>query len=462
VIAFLLTLLMTQGIPALLGQTGTVSGVVRTSAGTPAAGVRVSAMVPPEAGTEAALAGSFAALAETDEQGRYRLVGIPQGRYYIAAGRVDLPTFYPGTADVSSARIFAITPGGAVSGIDFVMMDNSIRSASSSNVFGITNVTLAQAQIAMPIRILMEPGVKLPVFADGSLTTVRFTDTSTGVQRSQTIKDSFSFNLPVSGGTPEFRIDVVNLPVGYAVKSIMYGTTDVMTNPLKIPAALLLRQVMVMANGIIQVSTSGIRGGQTSPELTISLATVPLPAVPGVRVAGRIKDTDPRGIYLSGTSGTIYSDGTYEFRGVPPGRHSIAAYGAAGILSMGASIVVGDQDLDGILLDASPVLPGDVNIPKPPGPAGIHSPGSVLPLVSIRGRIIEEASGTPIEEGTVRLIGRDSVMASVGTGGEFEFSRLLPGTYELEVRIFGHSNVLQSIVIADEDVRVDVKTLRLY
>jgi len=103
-----------------------------------------------------------------------------------------------------------------------------------------------------------------------------------------------------------------------------------------------------------------------------------------------------------------------------------------------------------------------VNIPKPPGPAGIHSPGSVLPLVSIRGRIIEEASGTPIEEGTVRLIGRDSVMASVGTGGEFEFSRLLPGTYELEVRIFGHSNVLQSIVIADEDVRVDVKTLRLY
>jgi hypothetical protein len=53
-------------------------------------------------------------------------------------------------------------------------------------------------------------------------------------------------------------------------------------------------------------------------------------------------------------------------------------------------------------------------------------------------------------------------MASVGTGGEFEFTRLLPGTYELEVRIFGHSNVLQPIVVGDEDVRVDVKTLRLY
>jgi hypothetical protein len=147
---------------------------------------------------------------------------------------------------------------------------------------------------------------------------------------------------------------------------------------------------------------------------------------------------------------------------VPPGRHSIAAFGAAGILSLGASIVVGDRDLEGVLLDASPVLPRDVNIPKSPGPAGIHNPGSVLPLASLRGRLIEEASGNSIDEGTIKLIGRDSVVVSVGTGGEFEFTRLLPGTYELEVRIFGHSNVLQPIVIGDEDIRMDVKTLRLY
>src|SRR3954468_21633907 len=114
---------MAQGIPALPGQSGTVSGVVRTSAGTPAAGVRVSAMVPPDAGTDAALAGSFAALAQTDEQGRYRLEGIPQGRYYIVAGRVDVPTYYPGTAEMAQARVFSVVSGGAVAGIDFVMMD---------------------------------------------------------------------------------------------------------------------------------------------------------------------------------------------------------------------------------------------------------------------------------------------------------------------------------------------------
>jgi len=454
---------MAQGIPALPGQSGTVSGVVRTSAGTPAAGVRVSAMVPPEAGTEAALAGSFAALAQTDEQGRYRLEGIPQGRYYIVAGRVDLPTFYPGTADVSNARIFAITPGGAVSGIDFVMMDNSIRTASSSGVFGITSASLAQLQITIPIRVRMEPVAKLPVFAEGSFILVRFTDTSTGVQRAQTIKDSFVFNLSPSIGPPEFRVEVVNLPVGYVLKSITYGTTDVLTYPLKIPPALLQRQIILTANGVTQLTTAPAPPiGQTSPELTITLATVPVSAVSGARVTGRAKDTEPRSIYMSGNPGTFFSDGSFEFRGVAPGRYTIAAPGSSPAPSLGASIVVGDRDLEGIEMETIAVLPNDAKQPRPPDSTGTHAPGTVLALSSFRGRIIEEASGVPIEDGTIRLMGRDSITVPVGTGGEFEFSRLLPGTYDLEVRIFGHSNVLQPIVIGDEDIRLDIKTLRLY
>jgi hypothetical protein len=463
VIAFLITLLMAQGIPALPGQSGTVSGVVRTSAGTPAAGVRVSAMVPPDAGTEAALAGSFAALAQTDEQGRYRLEGIPQGRYYIVAGRVDLPTFYPGTADMTQARIFSVASGGAVSGIDFVMMDTSVRSASAFDTFGSISQAANNPSLAVKVNVAVEGGAKLPIFGSGAFTGIRFTDVTTSSQRTQLLKGSFSFSLTLSGSTPEYRVQIENLPEGYIVKSMTYGTTDVLTNSLKIPSALIPRFTIQTSNG---VTVAGVFytpvPGQTIPELNITLAIVPLAAVPGVRVTGRIKDNDPRGVYLSGTPGILFSDGTYEFRGVSPGRHSIAAFGAAGVLSLGASIVVGDRDLEGVLLDASPVLPRDVNIPKSPGPAGTHSPGSVLPFASIRGRIVEEASGTPIAEGTVRLIGRDSVMAPVGTGGEFEFTRLLPGTYELEVRIFGHSNVLQPIVIGDEDLRLDVKTLRLY
>ena len=86
----------------------------------------------------------------------------------------------------------------------------------------------------------------------------------------------------------------------------------------------------------------------------------------------------------------------------------------------------------------------------------------MLPLPSFRGRLIEEASGKPIEEGTVKLIGRDQAEAQIGVGGQFEFLKLLPGNYNLEIRIFGHSNVLQPIVIGNEDVRLDVTTLRMY
>ncbi|HLQ78831.1 MAG TPA: hypothetical protein VK210_15850, partial [Terriglobia bacterium] len=135
--AFLLTLLLAlvQGIPALPGQTGTVTGVLRTAAGEPAARVRVSAMVPPESAVDVRSVAAFTALAETDTEGRYRLEGIPQGRFYIVAGRVDQPTYYPGTTETAKARIVSISPGGVVSGIDFVVMDSSVRSIPAGNDF---------------------------------------------------------------------------------------------------------------------------------------------------------------------------------------------------------------------------------------------------------------------------------------------------------------------------------------
>ncbi len=454
---------MAQGIPALPGESGAVSGIVRTSAGTPAAGVRVSAMVPPEAAPDAASAASFSALAQTDEQGRYRLEGIPAGRYYIVAGRVDLPTFYPGTADMAKARIFSIAPGGAVSGIDFVMMDTSIRSASAFDGIALGAQVNIAPSFTIQTHVKLEGGAKLPVFALGAFTAVRLTDTATGIQRTQQIKDSFSFSLSISSSTPEYRISVVNIPEGYVVKSMMYGTNNVMANPLKIPPALVPRPTILTVNGVTQTAVSSVSPpGQTAPELTIILATNPVSPVPGARVTGRAKDTEARSIYLSGTPGTFYSDGTFEFRGVPPGRHSIAALGTSPRPSYAASVIVGDRDIDGVDLEVIAVMPLDVMQPTAPGSVGIHAPGTVLPLASFRGRIIEEASGTPIEEGTIKLIGRDSAVAPIGTGGEFEFQRLLPGTYELEVRIFGHSNVLLPIVIGDEDLRLDVKTLRLY
>src|SRR4030095_5702308 len=61
-------------------------------------------------------------LTETDSNGRYRLENIPPGRYYIQAGLVDNPNYYPGVAAASGATSIVVTAGATVSGIDFKMI----------------------------------------------------------------------------------------------------------------------------------------------------------------------------------------------------------------------------------------------------------------------------------------------------------------------------------------------------
>src|SRR5688572_26287009 len=84
----------------------TVSGEIRSADGTPARAVRVTA-IPIEDPS------SFASIAETDASGRYRLENIPRGRYYVAAGIVEQPTYYPGATDVASASVLTLTFGGS-------------------------------------------------------------------------------------------------------------------------------------------------------------------------------------------------------------------------------------------------------------------------------------------------------------------------------------------------------------
>ena len=95
-------LILAQAIPALRTETATVSGVLRTSSGSPAAGIRVAATALPDP-ADPTPASALVSITETDAEGRYRLENIPAGRYYITAGRVDLPTYYPGTVDVAPA-----------------------------------------------------------------------------------------------------------------------------------------------------------------------------------------------------------------------------------------------------------------------------------------------------------------------------------------------------------------------
>jgi len=114
------------------GQNGIASGIVRGPDGKPAARIRVAVVTLPETpGDRASMA--LSSQTETDEQGRYVLQGIPQGRYVIAAGRVDNPTYYPGTRDMARATIFSVSPGMAFTDLNFSTTDNGDRPLDASS-----------------------------------------------------------------------------------------------------------------------------------------------------------------------------------------------------------------------------------------------------------------------------------------------------------------------------------------
>ena len=124
-------LIAAQAVPPTPAQTGSVTGIVRTTLGAPAANVRVTALR--EEATDNALR-AMASLTQTDSSGRYRLDNVPPGRYYITAGRVDLPTYYPGTLDVTRGATISITSAGVVSDIDFIVQDTSAAPAPAVGV----------------------------------------------------------------------------------------------------------------------------------------------------------------------------------------------------------------------------------------------------------------------------------------------------------------------------------------
>jgi len=117
---FALVLLL-QGAPAGRGGAaqGAVTGQIQTRDGQPASAVRVAAIpapppvsgIRPDDGIQYYVAPPPVRVTQTDDQGRYRLVNVPPGRYLIAAGLVGLATYYPGQIDALRASVVTVTAG---------------------------------------------------------------------------------------------------------------------------------------------------------------------------------------------------------------------------------------------------------------------------------------------------------------------------------------------------------------
>src|SRR6185369_15937078 len=101
------------------------------------------------------------------------LESIPPGRYLITAGRVDIPTYYPGTTDRERAKVVTIASGAVITGIDFRMDDGSIRLFNSLN--GLS--PMPTVSISMPVDVKVEGGGRIPIFAFGKSPFIRLSRT---------------------------------------------------------------------------------------------------------------------------------------------------------------------------------------------------------------------------------------------------------------------------------------------
>jgi hypothetical protein len=497
--ALLLSIIMvlTQGIPLAQQQAGTIRGVLKDSEGKPAAGIRMAAVAKPESLIDALTGAAMSSIAETDEAGRYALENVPPGRYLIAAGRLDLQTYYPGTPNFSEAKDVLVAAGAVISGIDFSLNDLSFgRAAQGGPPQMISNIDI-------PIQVTVEGGGRRPVSGNGNVTGVRLE----GGGRLITVGlDAVSASVPALPAS--FRVTVQNLPETFVVKSMAQGSTDLLSGSVQlttanIPLSALLTNVplataasilapaqtpqairtdpaalqaylagLAAAQGglgttgtQIQNSLSALytAGKPYTPLAAISIVLAPATAktTTGVRVSGRTTFVGNRTVFLSGIPGNYYSDGTFEVLGVPPGAHVIATRVNPGVRPLAASLVVGTENLDGVVLEETAMVP-DSTWDSAPRPAGGRPPG-VVPLPRLSGTVVEEVSLQPIREGSVILrLGRGSRIVFPVSEGRFELPPLLPGTYELEFNVFGHTVVKESIEIADTDIKLDVAPRKLY
>jgi hypothetical protein len=459
----MITILLTAFL-AMQGQpqpAGTISGILKNADGRPAVGARVSALAKPQSALEAADLADLSSIAQTDAQGRFKLENVPPGEYYIIAGRVDVPTYFPGSPQMSAGTVVKVAPAASIGGIDFAMNDTSIRTAATDTF------QVALGRRSVPIRVVAENGGKLPVHsetgtvmleferaADGSVTTIPVTATSGMLE--------YLLARPQT----EYRISMSNLPVGYEVKSITDGSEDLTgrgygeNHPeTRMRQASLALRPLEPGTNLIYLTTRGFSGpvtvtvGETGPRDP--------PNSGGVRVTGMIRPGDTHAAYLSGTPGIVYSDGTFEFRNVPPGRHTIASIDLPG-RARGTTVIVGDQDLKDIALTEITKLPTTIRTSSSAGPTGGRPAGSIITPATVRLRVVEEKSKLPPPGGEVFINDREGPSYSMDKEGTLAIRNLLPGLYTIEIQMFGYSTVTAEITVGIEDMNVELTSRKLY
>ena len=420
---------------------GTISGQVLSRSGQPASGVRVSAMAVQEtsgAGNGTALV----SLGMTDDTGRYRLENIPPGRYYVVAGFVDSPTYYPGVSSATGATILNVLSGTPIPDINFTTAVSAGVTVSGRLVGDVTGVTR--------IRLIGggAPATETTLNPDGSFQFVRvrpgnyqinvsggvsaqqmpvvvgdndvkgieypvvrtFTITGSVVVPNNGVRPRFTLAfMPLKGGGTaanatlltsgsfgsvlvegEYRLGWSSLPRGYEIKSITAGSTDLLTSNLTVSRTTASVPIVVTL-GVDEkppwVKFSGRVNG---------LAALPTAKSFRISLSGQLV-LDPLDV-------PVQPDGTFEFARVLPGSYTATFFPALPFPS--TPVTVPNQDMTSF----------NINIP---------------PMKEVRG-VVSNHNGSSLtlrvnwSEPLASGFGSGNVAVSTSTAADGQFTLVLP------------------------------------
>jgi hypothetical protein len=365
----LLSLLVLAEVAASQSATGIVTGRILTKDGAPAAAIRVSAVPLPDVSALGGGVSVLASVAETDRSGQYRLENIPPGRYFITAGPIDSPTYYPGATSAAAATAVTVAASVTARNIDFTITF-PVRVTVRGRVIAPAGIPLRNQRVALdgmaggfqpddaPVNtdgtfqfLKVRPGNYLirvlptDVFSISQPKTITVTDQDTdGIELTLKANVIVDWNAVVDGGglfprltmslvpfdggdqppssitlwgtgylrhlvtEGNYRVTWTGLPAGYHVKSVTSGSTDVLTNPLKVAATDVL-SVLVTLGVSSPPPWVKVRGRVTG-------GTSKVPSLASLRVV-LTGNTTARPL----PAANVNADGSFEFPMVLPGNY---------------------------------------------------------------------------------------------------------------------------------------------
>ena len=152
---------------------GVVTGQLQTREGAPAAAIRISALpapppnILPSDGQNYYSTTAPAGTTLSDAQGRYRLVNLAPGRYFIVASVFGYPTFYPSGTNADRATVITVGADKPSEGVNF-----SVELPPGGRVSGRLDSPSAPGmqEKAVLSGVALGELLESPIAADGSFT----------------------------------------------------------------------------------------------------------------------------------------------------------------------------------------------------------------------------------------------------------------------------------------------------